>query len=49
VMLVPLTVLTFVLVVLYGLRIWMARPMVGKGKSVDDEAEERVERLQGEE
>jgi hypothetical protein len=45
-MLVPLTVLTFVLVVLYGLRIWMARPKVGKGKSVDDEAEER---LQGEE
>ncbi|KAH7090685.1 hypothetical protein FB567DRAFT_520420 [Paraphoma chrysanthemicola] len=43
--LVPLTVLTFVLVVLYALRIHMLRTV----KSVDESAEERVERLQGEE
>jgi hypothetical protein len=43
--LVPLTVLTFVLVALYGLRIHMLKPV----KSVDDSSEERVERLQGEE
>jgi quinol-cytochrome oxidoreductase complex cytochrome b subunit len=45
VILVPLTVLTFVLVALYGLRIHMSKTV----KSVDDGAEERVERLQEEE
>lgn len=45
VILVPLTVLTFVSVALYGLRIYMLRNV----KSVDDSAEERVEGLQREE
>ncbi|KAJ4366388.1 hypothetical protein N0V83_008024 [Neocucurbitaria cava] len=45
VILVPLTVLTFVLVALYALRIHMLKTV----KSVDDSAEQRVERLQREE
>jgi hypothetical protein len=45
VILVPLTVLTVVLVALYGLRIHMLKTV----KSVDDSAEERVERLLREE
>jgi len=46
VVLVPLTVLTFVMIVLYGLKIWLMPKSV---KKVDDNAEERVERLQGDE
>jgi hypothetical protein len=45
VILIPLTVLAFVLVALYGLKIHMLKTI----KSVNDGAEERVERLQGEE
>jgi hypothetical protein len=45
VILVPLTVLTFVMVALYGLRTYMQKAV----KNVDNGAEERVERLQGEE
>jgi hypothetical protein len=45
VVLVPLTVLTFVLVALYGLRVHMMKTV----KSVNVSAAERVERLQDEE
>jgi hypothetical protein len=45
VILVPLTVLTFVMVALYGLRIHMLKSV----KSTEVGAEERVERLQEEE